>query len=61
MTIYEKACNGKYIEKYSKRGNLIRVAEQFNNNWVVFEYSGKTNIQGEYSEKEFKDIRKRFF
>lgn len=60
MTTYEKQCNGMYLQKYSKNGNLLRTAEQFGSNcWVVHVYSG-TDISGEYSDKEFKKIRKLF-
>ena len=61
MTTYEKACRGMYLEKYSKNGNLIRTAEQFevSGNWVVHVFSGR-DISGEYNEDEFKQIRKFF-
>ena len=63
MTLYEKQCNGMYLEKYSKNGNLLRTAEQFSGGiWVIHEYpDSKTNIQGEYTKEEFKPIRKRYF
>lgn len=62
-TLFEKACEGRYLEKYNKRGDLLREAEQFDSGvWIVWEYpSSKTNIQGEYSEQEFKSIRRRYF
>ena len=59
MTTYEKQCNGMYLQKYKKNGNLLRTAEQFGSNWIVHVYSG-TDISGEYSDKEFKKIRKLF-
>ena len=61
--LYEKQCKGMYLEKYSKNGNLLRTAEQYENgNWVISEYpSSKSNVQGEYSDKEFKSIRRRLF
>ena len=49
-----------YLEKYSKNGNLLRTAEQFNSgNWVVWVYGG-TDISGEYTEAEFNKIKKHF-
>jgi hypothetical protein len=59
MTTYEKQCDGMYLEKYSKNGNLLRTAEKFGSNWIVHVYSGM-DISGEYSDKEFKKIRKLF-
>ncbi len=61
--LYEKQCNGMYLEKYSKKsGNLLRTAEQFDSGcWVVSEYSSKTNMQGEYTNQEFNKIRNRLF
>jgi hypothetical protein len=60
MTTFEKQCKGMYLPKVSKNGNLLRAAEQFDSgNWVVHVYSG-TDISGEYSDKEFKKIRKLF-
>ena len=57
---YEKSCKGMYLEKYSKNGNLLRTAEQFNSgNWVVWVYGG-TDISGEYTEAEFNKIKKHF-
>lgn len=62
-SLYEKQSKGMYLEKYTKNGNLLRTAEQYENgNWVISEYpSSKTNMQGEYSDKEFKSIRRRLF
>jgi hypothetical protein len=62
-SLYEKQCKGKYLEKYSKAGNLLRTAEQFTNgSWIISEYpSSRTNMQGEYSNKEFNKIRRRLF
>ena len=62
-SLYEKQCNGQYLEKYSKNGSLIRTAEQYSNgNWVISEYpSSRTNMQGEYSNNDFSKIRKRLF
>jgi hypothetical protein len=48
-----------YLQKFAKNGNLIRTAERFGSNWVVHVYSG-LNISGEYTEDEFKQIRKFF-
>ena len=49
-----------YLEKYSKNGNLLRSAEQFNSgNWVVWTFNGN-DISGEYTEEEFKKIKKHF-
>lgn len=62
-TQYEKACEGQYLEKYNRRGNLIRTAEQFpSGSWVVHVYSYVANdISGEYTNSEFTKIRKRYF
>ena len=62
MSLYEKKCAGQYLEKFGKSGNLLRTAEQFpSGRWVVHEYpASKTNLQGEYTPKEFEDIRKFF-
>jgi hypothetical protein len=62
-SLYEKQCKGMYLEKYAKNGNLLRTAEKYESgNWVISEYpSSKTNMQGEYSDKEFKGIRRRLF
>jgi hypothetical protein len=58
MTTYEKQCKGMYLQKCSKNSNLLRTAEQFESgNWVVHVYSG-LDISGEYTDKEFKKIRK---
>lgn len=58
---YEKSCKGMYLEKYSKNGNLLRSAEQFNSgNWVVWTFN-RNDISGEYTEEEFKKIKKHFF
>jgi hypothetical protein len=60
MTTYEKQCKGMYLQKCSKNSNLLRTAEQFGSgNWVVHVYSG-LDISGEYTDKEFKKIRKYF-
>ena len=59
MTTYEKQCDGMYLEKYSKNGNLLRTAERFDSTWVVHVYTG-LDITGEYSDTEFKKIRKFF-
>ena len=61
-TLYEKATQKRYLEKYAKNGNLIRTAEQFDSgSWVVSEYPpSKTNLQGEYTNEEFDKIRKYF-
>ena len=60
-TLYKKACNGQYLEKYNKNGDLLRTAEQFNSgHWVVWVYKGK-DISGEYDKKTFdNEIRKYF-
>jgi len=62
-SLYEKACKGTYLEKRNKNGDLLRTAEQFNSGmWIITEYpSSRTNIQGYYSDKEFKTINKRLF
>ena len=62
-SLYEKSTQKRYLEKYAKNGNLIRTAEQFDSgNWVVSEYPpSKTNLQGEYTNEEFKEIRKYFY
>ena len=60
ISLYEKACNYMYLEKYNKHGDLLRTAEQFTSgNWVVHTYGGKY-LDGEYTPKEFKKIRKYF-
>lgn len=60
-TLYTKKCNKEYLEKYSKNGNLLRTAEKFGDSWIVSEYPGsKTNLSGEYKEKEFKAIKRYF-
>ena len=59
-TLYEKSCNKKYFEKYDKNGNLLRTAEQFESGfWIVHIYKG-VDIRGEYSNSEFKKIKKYF-
>lgn len=59
-SVYEKACSGEYLEKYDKKGNLLRTAELFNNSWVVWVYRG-IDVSGEYSNDIFKkEIRKYF-
>ncbi len=62
-TIYDKQCKGKYLEKYAKNGNLLRTAEQYENgSWIISEYpSSRTNMQGEYTNEEFNNIRRRLF
>ena len=59
MTTYGESCNNMYLQKFAKNGNLIRTAERFGSNWVVQIYSG-LNISGEYTEDEFKEVRKFF-
>ena len=61
--LYKKQCNGQYLEKYSKNGNLLRTAEQYTNgNWIISEYpSSRTNMHGEYSNDDFNKIRRRLF
>ena len=59
MTTYEKQCKGMYLAKYAKNGNLLRTAERFDSTWVVHIYAG-LDIAGEYSDTEFKKIRKFF-
>ena len=62
METYEKATKGMYLEKYSKSGNLMRNAEQFESgNWVVWVYGKYLDISGEYTEEEFKSIKKLYF
>ena len=62
MEIYEKATKGMYLEKYSKSGNLMRKAEQFESgNWIVWAYGKYLDISGEYTEEEFKNIKKLYF
>jgi hypothetical protein len=57
---YEKACKGMYLRKYSKNGNLLREAEQFDSgDWVVHVFKG-VNISGEYTPSEFKKVKKYF-
>ena len=60
-SLYEKQCDGQYLEKYSKNGNLLRAAEQYpNGNWIISEYpSSRINMQGEYSNDDFNKIRRR--
>ena len=61
QSLYIKSCNKEYFEKYSKNGNLLRTAEKFSNCWIVSEYpESKTNLSGEYTEKEFKTIKRYF-
>ena len=59
MTTYEKQCKGMYLQKYAKNGNLLRTAEAFGSIWVVHVYTG-LDVSGEYSDIEFKKIRKLF-
>ena len=62
METYEKVTKGMYLEKYSKSGNLMRNAEQFESgNWVVWVYGKYLDISGEYTEEEFKSIKKLYF
>ena len=59
-TLYEKMCDKEYFEKYNKKGNLLRTAEQFNSGrFVVHTYKG-VDLSGEYSEQEFNNIKKHF-
>jgi len=61
MSIYEKACKNMYFEKYSKNGNLVRTAEQFDGgSWIVLDFNTKKLLNGEYTDKEFKNIKKYF-
>lgn len=62
-SLYDKQCKGKYLEKYAKNGNLLRTAEQYENgSWIISEYpSSRTNMQGEYTNEEFNNIRRRLF
>ena len=60
LSTYEKSCNGMYLEKYAKNGNLMRTAELFSTGtWVVFSYEGK-DLSGEYTNDKFQKIRKHF-
>lgn len=61
--MFDKKSKGEYLEKYDKNGNLLTTAEQYTGgNWIVSEYPlSKTNMQGEYSDEEFKTIRKHLF
>lgn len=57
---FQKVERGDFLEKYDKKGNLMRTAEKFSTGtWIVHCYSGK-ELQGEYTEEEFKTIRKYF-
>ena len=57
---YNKASSGRLLQKFSKNGNLLREAEQFNSgHWVVFVFKG-VDISGEYTPEEFKKIKKYF-
>lgn len=58
-TTYEKSCDGEYLTSYGKNNNLLRSAELINNSWIVHTYYG-IDIGGEYTENEFKKIRKYF-
>lgn len=62
-SLYDKQCKGKFLEKYAKNGNLLRTAEQYENgSWIISEYPpSRTNMQGEYTNEEFNNIRKRLF
>ena len=60
MTTYEKQCKGMYLQKCARNGNLLRTAEQFaSGNWIVHIYAGP-DISGEYTDIEFRKIRKLF-
>jgi ribosomal protein L20 len=60
-SLYDKATKSQYLEKYSKNGNLVRTAEQFDSgSWVVSVYSG-IDISGEYSNEEFNKRIKKYF
>lgn len=57
---YEKACKKQYFERFSKNGNLLRTAEQFDSgHWVVHIYKG-IDLSGEYTAEEFEKIKKFF-
>jgi len=62
-SLFEKACAGMYLEENNKDGYLIRTAEQFSSgNWVISEYPrSKTNLNGEYTNKEFQKLRNKYF
>jgi len=60
MNTYEKSCNGMYLEKYNKKGNLVRTAEKINSSWLVFDYATNLKLSGEYNETEFNSIKKHF-
>jgi hypothetical protein len=61
MSLYEKQCNGTYLEKYDTKGNLIRTAEKFDSgSWVVSDFNTKKLLSGEYTNEEFKIIKKYF-
>lgn len=62
MAQYEKECKGMFFTKYKKTGELIRTAEHYDKDgvWVVHCWSGP-EIQGEYSNQEFKKIKRRYF
>ena len=57
-----KEAKGELLEKYSnKTHNLIRTAEKFDTGtWIVKEYNSRTNLSGEYTNKEFQKIKRYF-
>ena len=61
-SLYEKACNLEYLEKYSKNGNLLRTAEKYEKCWIIHQYNEKNNLKsGEYTLYEFQKIRTKYF
>ena len=57
---YEKECNNELLTRFSKRGDLMRTVEKFDSgNWVVAVWKGK-DLSGEYTDKEFQEIRSYF-
>lgn len=61
MTLYDKQCKGQFLEKYNTKGNLVRTAEQFESgSWIVSDFDTKKRLSGEYTETEFKNIKKHF-
>jgi hypothetical protein len=49
------------LEKYDTKGNLIRTAEKFDSgSWVVSDFNTKKLLSGEYTNEEFKIIKKYF-
>lgn len=61
---YNKASRCEYLEKRTKKGELL-TAEKINRSWHVSDYrdlkSKYDDISGEYSEDEFKYLRKKYF